>query len=142
MKPFRLQNVARLRQMEEDRAAAALLQRRQFRRNADSRTAQALAALDSSTLPTQTDVLSWQAAVAARAAASAAAAEAATIAELARADEQAAQGEWSAARRRTTTIAKLAERHLVAQRAEENHAEQVALDEVASQRARSQEAAR
>ncbi len=142
MKPFRLQSVARLRQLEEDRATAALVRRREFRRTADSRTVQALAALDSASLPTQVDVLGWQAAVAARAAASASAIEAATVAELAQADEQAAQGEWSTARRRSTTIAKLAERHRLAEEAEENHAEQVTLDEVASQRVRSREAAR
>ncbi|WP_324650451.1 flagellar FliJ family protein [Georgenia sp. H159] len=135
MRPFRLQSVARLRQMEEERAAAELLRRRQFRRNADLRTIQADAALGGATLPTEADVRGWQQAVAARAAASAAAVEAATAAELASADEDSARTAWSAARTRTTTLAKLAERHRAAELAEANHAEQLVLDEMASQRA-------
>jgi len=138
MKPFRLQNVARVRQMEEDQAAAELLRRREFRRTADQRSVQANAALEGAALPDAADVLRWQAAVAARVAASATAIEAATVAELAQSDELLAQGQWSAARRRSTTIDKLAERHRVAELAAENHAEQLALDEVAAQRARNQ----
>ncbi len=45
--------------------------------------------------------------------------EAATVAELAQSDELVAQGHWSAARRRTTTIDKLAERHRFAEQAAE-----------------------
>lgn len=142
MRPFRLQNVARVRQMEEDQAAAELLRRREFRRSADRRSALAYAALEGAALPSEADVLGWQAAVAARAAASATAFEAATAAELAQSDELVAQGDWSAARRRSTTIEKLAQRHRVAEQAAENHAEQIALDEVATQRARGQEAGR
>lgn len=135
MRPFRLQSVARLRNMEEERAAAELLRRRQFRDNADLRTIQADAALDSATLPAEADVRGWQAAVAARAAASAAAVEAATAAELAGADEAGARTAWSAARTRTATLTKLADRHRAAERAEANHSEQLVLDEIASQRA-------
>lgn len=135
MRPFRLQSVARLRQMEEDQAAAELLRRSQRRRAADMSTLRAQEALGTTELPTRSDVLGWQSSVAARAAASAAAVEAATAAELALADERGAQGAWSDARRRTTTIGKLAERHRLAQLAEQNHAEQLALDEMASRRA-------
>lgn len=136
MRPFRLQSVARLRQMQEDQAAAELLRRTEFRRSADLRTSQAAAALAGTTMPGQADLLSWQSSVAARAAASSMAVEAAATAELARADEVGAQHTWSAARRRTATLAKLADRHHAAQVAAENHAEQLILDEIASQRVR------
>jgi len=142
MRPFRLQNVARVRQMEEDQAAAELLRRREFRRGADRRSAQAYSALEDLALPAEADVMRWQAAIAARVAASASAFEAATAAELAQSDELLAQGQWSAARRRATTIDKLAERHRLAEQAADNHAEQVVLDEVAAQRARVQGQAR
>ena len=51
MRPFRLQSVARLRQMQEDQAAAELLRRSELRRSADRRTAQATAALAGTTMP-------------------------------------------------------------------------------------------
>lgn len=136
MRPFRLQSVARLRQMQEDQAAAELLRRSELRRSADRRTAQATAALAGTTMPSQADLLSWQSSVAARAAASSMAVEAAATAELARADEAGTQRTWSTARRRTATLAKLADRHRAAQVAAENHAEQLILDEIASQRVR------
>jgi len=141
MRPFRLRSVARLREMEEEQAAAELLRRRQLRRTAELRTAHADAALSGAELPSASDVLGWQAAVAARVAASAVAAEAATAAELAAADERAAQAAWSVARQRTSTLDKLAERHRAAELVEENHTEQLVLDEIASQRAH-QEVAR
>lgn len=135
MKPFRLASVAKLRQMEEDRAAAELLTRTQRRRGAEQRAQHLRAALETTTLPTEADALSFRAAVAARAAASAALTEAATAVELTRSEEQGAQGAWSRARRRTTTIGKLAEKHVLAERAAESHAEQLHLDEIATQRA-------
>lgn len=135
MRPFRLQSVARLREMEEDRAAAELVRRREFRRTADLRTAQAQAALSSATLPGEADVDAWQLAVAARAAAIASATEAVVVAGLAADDESSAQRAWSAARTRTATMTKLAERHRAAELAAENHAEQLVLDEIATQRA-------
>lgn len=135
MRPFRLAGVAKLRQLEEDRAAAALAAQRQRRRSAEQRAHHLRSALEETALPPEADLVTFRATVAARAAASAALTEAVTASELARTEEDGAQDAWSQARRRTSTIGKLAEKHVAAEHAAASHAEQVDLDEIATRRA-------
>ncbi|MPV39204.1 flagellar FliJ family protein, partial [Georgenia subflava] len=81
----------------------------------------------------------WRVSVATRAARSAAVADAQAGAAAATAEEVRAQGEWSTARQRSTTLEKLAEKHRTAVTEAENHSEQLTLDELAVQRATRQE---
>ncbi|WP_372594390.1 flagellar FliJ family protein [Actinotalea sp.] len=131
---FRLSGLLRLRRLQEEQAAAALSE-------ANSRTAhaheehQAFRAVMSSTLfPTHGDPNEWRAAVADRAAMSAIVGEAAIAVQVTARRAEIAAAEWTAARTTVATLDKLADRHEVLVRAEDERAEQLVLDEAASRR--------
>lgn len=133
MSIFRLAGLQRLRKAQEDEAAAELARSTAARRREQEKAARALDGLAGSELSDET-VLAWRASVAARAAHSAALVLAEAGAQVAAAQERQASAAWSAARQRSKTLEKLAERHAVEQAVEQGRAEQRTLDEVASRR--------
>lgn len=134
MKQFRLLGLQRLRQLQEDQAAAELAERAQARQRSQARARQALEDLSSSALMSG-DVQSWRASVASRVALTGALRDAESAAEVAAYHEGDARDQWSAARRRSLTLERLADRHDVAEQREQDKAEQHTLDELATQRA-------
>lgn len=134
MKPFRLAGLARLRKLQEKQAAAELAQRSAERRRAEERRELADRQLGDSGLPRQGESDDWQYAVAVRAAASAALNDAQAADAVARGEESQAHGRWATAKTRITTLDKLAQRHVIAEKAEDLRLEQRTLDEIASQR--------
>jgi flagellar FliJ protein len=130
---FRLAGLHRLRKLQEDQAAAELASSARTRRLLQRRAELALDGLSGSEL-SEGDVLAWQASVAARAAHSAAVVAARASEAAAEEAERAASAAWTRARQRSATIDKLAERHAALVRAEDEHAEQVVLDELAIRR--------
>ncbi|WP_152193580.1 flagellar FliJ family protein [Georgenia subflava] len=138
MSRFRLAGLLRLRDLQEEQAAAELAERTRRRAAADARAQQAQRLLVGSEI-VGGDAAAWRVSVATRAARSAAVADAQAGAAAATAEEVRAQGEWSTARQRSTTLEKLAEKHRTAVTEAENHSEQLTLDELAVQRATRQE---
>ncbi|TRW45626.1 flagellar export protein FliJ [Georgenia yuyongxinii] len=135
MSTFRLAGLGRLRRLQEDHAAAELARRATDRRGADRRTSDARDRLAGTVLSGTSDPQSWRAAVAARAAMSATVIAAQAAAEVAAEHETLAQSQWVAARKRSKTVEKLAERHRDEEQVAELRAEQQVLDEMATQRA-------
>ena len=131
-RPFRLASLLRLRTMAEDRAAVELASANRVRSTAEHRRSETAVQLGAASMPLRGDTLHWQAAVASRAALGGLLVEHRAAVEVADEDVHVADEAWSQARSRTRALEKLEERHVAEVRAEEEHAEQVALDEVGS----------
>ena len=129
-RPFRLASLLRLRSMAEDRAAAELAVANRARAAADLRRHETAVALGTASLPARGDSMHWRAAIASRAALGGLLIERTADVVMADEDVHAADAVWSAARTRTRALEKLEERHDAEVRAEEEHAEQLVLDEV------------
>lgn len=128
---FPLAGLLRVRTLAEDRAAAALADAHRRRRLAQESTTRAAARLRGAALDQDADALAWQAAVAARAALSGLLVETEEAQTAADADVARATDAWSAARRATRAVDRLAERHHEAVVQEELRDEQKVLDEIA-----------
>lgn len=129
---FPLAGLLRMRGRAEEQAVADLATaRRDEARAADLRQATAMA-LAGAGMPATGDDIAWMAAVASRSTLAALLSE--RDHQLGRAAEnvQDRSEAWSAARRDARALELLEERHVATQRAEELHAEQVVLDEVAA----------
>lgn len=129
---FRLASLLRLRTLQEERAAAELAVAAGATRAAEATQRDADRALAAHALPTQVDVQHWQAGVAARAALAALATEATVLLGQATAAQDEASSRWSEARSRSVALEKLESRHTQAVRREEDRAEQLVLDEIAT----------
>ncbi len=140
MTPFRLANLFRVRQIQEDRAAAELAVAAGERARMENLTERARKRLEETCLPESAEALRWQAAVATRSAASSMVLEADAARIAAISQEDASQQLWNAARARTTMIEKLAVKHQQEQRMEDVKKEQNVLDEIASQRSTDKDA--
>lgn len=135
MSRFRLAGLLRLRKLTEDSAAAQLAQRSSARRTADRRVEQAERRLGAHTLEAAGGPQVWRASIAARSA-FAASADAARIArEQTLAEEEAAQKAYGEAKKNARSLEKLEAKHVEKEKAEDERAEQVVLDELATQRA-------
>lgn len=132
---FPLAGLLRVRAMAEDTAAAELASARREERVARDRATRTAEMLGSSRPPGEADIAAWQAAIAARVALSSLLSE--DLAAVDRAEQQVGrrQSEWTAARVRTRAVDRLRERHEEGERVQQEHAEQVALDEVAARSA-------
>ncbi|ROS25781.1 flagellar FliJ family protein [Cellulomonas sp. PhB150] len=129
---FPLAGLLRMRGRAEEQAVADLATaRRDEARAADLRRATA-AALAGAGMPATGDDIAWMAAVASRSTLAALLSE--RDHQLGRAAEtvQDCSEAWSVARRDARALELLEERHVATERAEELHAEQVVLDEVAA----------
>ena len=129
---FPLAGLLRMRGRAEEQAVADLATaRRDEARAADLRRATATA-LAGAGMPATSDDIAWMAAVASRSTLAALLSE--RDHQLGRAAEnvQDRSEAWSTARRDARALELLEERHVATQRAEELHAEQVVLDEVAA----------
>lgn len=131
---FRLAGLLRLRRTQEELAAADLARANAWREAAERRRRETAEMLAGSALPQIGEGLAWTAAVAGRAALGGMVMESRTALASADATAQAAARRWAAARTSATTLEKLQDRHAVALRAAEAHAEQLALDETAARR--------
>ena len=131
---FRLTGLLRLRALQETQAAAALA-----RANADTARAVELhrevrTVMAGTLFPAHGDANVWRAAVADRAAMASLVTEATVAAQVVARRSEIAAAEWAAAKTSVATLEKLAERHEVLVRADDEHAEQLVLDEAASRR--------
>lgn len=133
MNLFRLAGLQRLRKVQEDEAAATLARSAVAHRREQERARRALDGLAGSELADET-VLAWRASVASRAAHSAALVAAEAGVRRAADDERAATAAWSAARQRSKTLEKLADKHAEAEALDDARTEQRVLDELAGRR--------
>jgi flagellar protein FliJ len=135
MTAFRLAGLLRLRQSQEEQAAAELARANAAREAAQRRRQDTEQMLAGSTLPSRSDELMWKVAIAGRAALGGLVAESVVALGAASLTAEDAARTWTDARARATTLGKLEERHDAQVRAAEEHAEQVAVDETATRRA-------
>ncbi|PPL15260.1 hypothetical protein GY24_14640 [Microterricola pindariensis] len=127
---FALDGLLRLRRLEQDEAAGSLAAANAGRHESAAREAAARAGLgESLATPDTLDALHGIAAARASARSMVAELGAVTLERQRRAEE--AQQEYSAARRNTLSLEKLAARHAETVAGEELHAEQIVLDELA-----------
>lgn len=131
MSIFRLAGVHRLRQLEEERAAAELAKANAEREAARLRREEHVRTLAATTL----DEEDFRVAVAGRAALFGLYAESTAYLQLATDRAEQAGAEWSEARMKVRMIDKLAERHAAGEEAEALRAEQLLLDETAIRQA-------
>jgi flagellar protein FliJ len=134
---FRLAGLLRLRELQEDQAAARLAASHAVLRGAEQRRDETLATLVRHAMPGRADSGAWRLSVTGRT----------TLAHLlADAGRQVADAgrrvgedtaDWSAARSRSVGLEKLRDKHREAVALEDGRAEQLALDEVASRARRS-----
>ena len=133
---FRLAGLLRLRELQEEQAAAQLAASNASLQRAHRYREATLTALTGHTLPAAADPHAWRAAVAGRAVLrdrlADAGADVAQAAELVVADT----ASWAAARSRSVGLEKLHDKHRALVGAEDARAEQHALDEVAARTAR------
>ncbi len=133
---FRLAGLLRLRELQEDQAAARLAAANAVLREAERRRADTLTALVRHALPDAADSGAWRLSVTGRASLAHLLADAG----VAVADAGVRVGEhtadWSAARSRSVGLEKLRDKHREEVALEDGRAEQLALDEVASRSAR------
>ncbi|WP_250448170.1 flagellar export protein FliJ [Actinotalea sp. C106] len=128
---FRLGGLLRLRKLQEEQAEAEAARANAERRAADKRRYDTAVMLAGAALPDEGDELTWRAAIAARAALTGLTSESVTAVEAAQARVHEATAHWAEARARATALEKLEDRHSAALRTEEDHAEQLVLDEAA-----------
>ncbi len=131
---FRLGGLLRLRQLQEEQAAAVLARANADRTRAVERHQQTRNIMAGTTFPEHGDENVWRAAVADRAAMASLVTEAAIATQVAARRAEIVAAEWAAAKTSVATLDKLAERHDVLVKAEEEHSEQLVLDEAASRR--------
>lgn len=134
-RPFPLANLLRLRQLQEEQAAADLARANAERARAEARRQETADMLAGAAMPTDADPLTWRAAVAARASLGSLTTEAVAALEARRVAAEGATTDWSAARRDSRALEILADRHEVEQRKEDERVEQLALDETSLRRA-------
>lgn len=132
---FPLAGLLRLRTMTEDRAAAELAGAHARHDHAQARALQTEALLRGATVPDSVDLPSWRAVAASRIALGALLVEHEDDTRRALGEVDVRTQAWSHARRETRALERLAERHEETVRLEENRAEQIVLDEVASRTA-------
>ncbi|GEO34479.1 flagellar FliJ family protein [Cellulomonas aerilata] len=133
---FRLAGLLRLRELQEDQAAARLAASHAALRAAEQRRRDTLASLVGHTVPETAGSREWRLALTGRAALAHLVADAGVAVADAgyRVGEDTA--DWSAARGRSVGLEKLRDKHREAVAVEDGRAEQIALDEIASRRAR------
>ena len=131
---FPLAGLLRVRALAEDRAAAELAASRRAERAAAERARQTKERLDGTTVPDIADDLAFRASVASRATLAALLVEHREQVVTAQVQTAESTDVWTAARRDARAVERLEERHDSGVRAEELHAEQVVLDEVAGRR--------
>lgn len=133
---FRLAGLIRLRSLQEDQAAGALAVSNGVLRTAQRNRHATLATLACHTMPALADVSAWRTSVTARGALTHLLADAAI--EVRDAGERVAADAalWSAARSRSAALEKLHDKHRALVHAEDERAEQHALDEVAARSGR------
>lgn len=133
-RPFPLAGLLRVRALAEDTAAAELAAARREEDAARRRAARTAEMLGSSRPPGEAELSAWKAAVAARVALSSLLTE--DVADLRDAEEDTGrrQDQWTRARTRTRAVERLRDKHDEEQRAEDERAEQAAIDEVAARR--------
>lgn len=132
---FPLAGLLRVRALAEERAAGELAAARRTERAAAERARDTRERLTGSTLPDLADDMAFRASVASRVSLVALLEEHEDQAAVARTQTADRTDVWAAARRDARAVERLEERHDAAVRAEELHAEQVVLDEVAGRRA-------
>jgi flagellar FliJ protein len=132
---FRLAGLLRLRELQEDQAAARLAASNAVLRAAEQRRDDTLAALVRHALPGRAESGAWRLSVTGRANLAHLLADAGVDV----ADAGVRVGEdtagWSAARSRSVGLEKLRDKHREAVAVEDGRLEQLALDEIASRRA-------
>jgi len=133
---FRLAGLLRLRTLQEDGAAAALAVSNAALRTAEEDRRATLATLAGHVMPASADPAGWRTSVTARGALTHLLADAAIDVRDAGERVAADTTVWSAARSRSVGLEKLQEAHTAAVRAEDDRAEQHAIDEVAARSAR------
>lgn len=131
---FALAGLLRVRAIQEDQAAAELAEAHRRERAARVRAGDTARALGCVFPPDSADVASWHATVAARLALSALLIERTAAQDAAEEVTASRTADWTAARGRTRSVERLAERHADKVRVEEDRAEQLLLDEVAGRR--------
>ena len=131
---FRLTGLLRLRTLQEEQAAAALARANADTARATERHRETRDVMAGTIFPAHADENVWRAAVADRAAMASLVTEAAVAAQVVARRSEIAAAEWLAARTTVATLDKLAERHEVQVRAEDERLEQLVLDEAASRR--------
>lgn len=133
---FALAGLLRVRGIAEDKAAGALAAAHRDENAARERAAETARLLGASGAVAPADTAAFRASVAARMALSGLLTEAKADVVVAEGRTVQRTGEWSVARQATRSVERLAERHDEEVRAEEEHAEQVVLDEVGTQQHR------
>jgi len=131
---FPLAGLARLRKLQEERAAADLALANAVARAAENRREGLATLMGRASMPARAGELEWQAAIAARAALTGLVDEATIAVDVAVRRGEIAAAQWTGARTRVAMLDKLAERHEGLVRAEDDRVEQLLLDEVASRR--------
>ncbi|QHT58110.1 flagellar export protein FliJ [Cellulomonas sp. H30R-01] len=131
---FPLAGLLRVRALAEERAAAELAAARRAERAAAERARETRERLSGSTLPDVADGLAFRASVASRASLVALLEEQGEQVVAAQTHTEERTDVWAAARRDARAVERLEERHDATVRADELHAEQVVLDEVAGRR--------
>jgi len=129
---FRLTGLLRLRHLQEEQAAAGLALANAAVRAAQDRQSEAEGMLVMASFPAHANTIGWDAAVATRASLAGLLGEAAVAVDVAARRAEIATLDWSAARSRVATLEKLEDRHVTQVRQDEDHAEQLVLDEAAS----------
>jgi len=131
---FRLASLLRVRQLQEDEAAATLASANRAASEAQQRSARASARLAGAALDGSVPVGVWQAVTAARAAMRRELEDAEALLRARRAACADAEKSWLAARGRVKTFERLEEQHDAQVAADELAEEQKALDEAAGRR--------
>jgi flagellar FliJ protein len=132
---FRLAGLLRLRELQEDQAAAQLAASNAALRAAEQHRHDLRTTLLGHTLPEHADARDWRLSLTGRAALSHLVADAGVAVADAGYRVEADTADWSAARGRSVGLEKLREKHREALAVEDGRAEQLSLDEIASRRA-------
>lgn len=134
MAGFSLAGLLRLRRLQEEQAAAEVARAHVEHRSAQLRRQATAELLAGSAMPQRGSGGDFGAAVAGRAALTGMVGEASLLVQGAEGRVDAVTLAWSATRTRATTLAKLEERHVAAQRTELDRLEQLVIDEAAARR--------
>jgi flagellar FliJ protein len=133
---FRLAGLLRLRELQEDQAAARLAASHAVLRDAERRRRDTLDTLVRHAMPEHADAGVWRLSVTGRASLSHLLADAGVAVADAGVRVGQDTADWSGARSRSVGLEKLRDKHREAVALEDGRAEQHALDEVASRTAR------
>lgn len=131
---FRLAGLLRLRALQEEQAAATLALANADAKRAGEHHQETRNVMAGTLFPDHGDENQWRAAVADRAAMASLVGDAAIAVQVATRRSELAAADWTEARTSVATLDKLADRHDVAVKAEDERAEQLVLDEAASRR--------